>query len=71
MSRRKKAPQSGVRFPAAGVAAVAAALLLVLALGYWSSSLRSKVIFDGESAFGRVWVVERADGLRSLYTGDG
>ena len=72
MPRLKEAPQSGIRFPAAGVAAVVvAALLLVLALGYWSSSLRSKVIFDGQSAFGRVWVMERADGLRSLYTGEG
>ncbi len=48
-----------------------AALCLVLALGYWVSSVRSRVVFEGESDFGRVWVVERADGLRSLNMGDG
>ncbi|MBA4158279.1 MAG: fused MFS/spermidine synthase [Gemmatimonadetes bacterium] len=67
----KQAPHSTARSSAARVAAVVAALCLVLALGYWISSVRSTVVFEGESEFGRVWVVERADGLRSLYMGDG
>jgi spermidine synthase len=55
----------------AGVA-VLLTLSLVLALGYRAGSARDgNVVFEGESSFGRVWVVERADGLRSLYMGEG
>jgi spermidine synthase len=53
------------------LAAVLAVLVLVVVLGYWTVSQRSRIIFDGESTFGRVWVVERADGLRALYMGAG
>jgi spermidine synthase len=51
--------------------AALAALCLLLA-AYWAwSALGSRVIFEGESAFGRVRVVERADGLRELRIGPG
>ena len=40
-------------------------------LGYRALLPGTKVVFEGESAFGRVQVVERRDGLRSLYTGAG
>jgi spermidine synthase len=43
----------------------------VLALGNWVGSHRTHVIFEGDSDFGHIRVVERADGLRSLYTGAG
>jgi spermidine synthase len=46
-------------------------LILALALAYWGWSLRSRVLFEEESEFGRVRVTERADGLRTLYTGEG
>jgi spermidine synthase len=49
-----------------------AALLLIVGAGFLAArSSSSAVIFDVESEFGRVRVVERVDGLRSLYTGDG
>lgn len=32
---------------------------------------RSVVVFEGESSFGRVRVMERSDGLRALYMGEG
>ncbi|HEV2130041.1 MAG TPA: fused MFS/spermidine synthase [Longimicrobiaceae bacterium] len=67
----KQAPHISPRSSAARVAAVAVALCLVLALAYWASALRSRVVYQGESDFGRVWVTERADGLRSLYMGEG
>jgi spermidine synthase len=55
---------------ASGLAALVAVLILAVALAYWGWSLRSRVVFDGESQFGRVRVTERADGLRTLYTGE-
>jgi spermidine synthase len=49
-----------------------AALLLLLGIGYLATrSPSASVVFQTESEFGRVRVVERADGLRSLYTGEG
>jgi spermidine synthase len=42
---------------------------VVLGVAYLAQAGRSRVIFDGESEFGRVRVVERGDGLRSLHTG--
>ena len=51
--------------------AALAALGLFLVLGYWAWPSGERVVFEGESAFGRVRVVERTDGLRSLYTGAG
>jgi spermidine synthase len=54
------------------VVAVLVALCVVLVLAYRLALLGSAaVVFEGESDFGRVRVVEHADGLRSLYTGDG
>lgn len=44
---------------------------MALAGAYALTTLRSRVIFDGESEFGRVRVVERWDGLRTLYMGAG
>lgn len=51
--------------------ATLAALGLLLALGLWLWGRRTEVVFEGESISGRVRVVERADGLRSLYMGEG
>jgi spermidine synthase len=51
--------------------AVVALLCGALLLGYAIASSRPNVVFDGESSFGRVRVLERSDGLRSLHTGDG
>jgi spermidine synthase len=66
------APRPSLQPRAGRVLAFAVALCLLLALGYWITSRRAPVvIFDAESEFGRVWVVERGDGLRSLYMGDG
>ncbi|HEX2187344.1 MAG TPA: fused MFS/spermidine synthase [Longimicrobiaceae bacterium] len=64
-------PLSGPRPRTLGTAAILAALCVVLVLGALASRPRTRVVFEGESAFGRVRVVERADGLRSLYTGAG
>jgi spermidine synthase len=50
---------------------VAALLGGALLLGYAVVSARPRVVFEGESPFGRVRVQERSDGLRALYTGDG
>jgi spermidine synthase len=63
---------SGQRNGAARAAAFAAVLCLALLLGYglWTRQ-GSRVVFRGDSAFGQVRVVERADGLRSLYVGAG
>jgi spermidine synthase len=63
-------PAPGRRRAAAALAALAA-LGLVLALGYRASRPRTEVVFEGESPFGGVRVVEDANGLRSLYTGEG
>lgn len=41
------------------------------ALAWALLSARTTVVFEGESEFGAVRVVERADGLRTLYMGDG
>lgn len=64
-------PPNRALFPLRILAALAA-LCAVLAVGYGivSSGTRS-VLVDVSSEFGRVRVVERGDGLRSLYTGDG
>jgi spermidine synthase len=59
------------RLRCAWIALAAVALCLALAVLYRASQPGEKIVFDGESAFGRVRVAERADGLRSLYTGDG
>jgi spermidine synthase len=47
------------------------AVCLLAALGYVLLSQRSRVIFESDSDFDRVRVVERSDGLRSLITGAG
>jgi spermidine synthase len=51
-----------------------AVALLIVGAG-WAllalDSLRTRVLFEGESIFGPVRVVERGDGLRSLYMGAG
>jgi spermidine synthase len=49
--------------------AALAAFLLTLLLAACSGG--TTTVFEGESEFGRVRVVERADGLRTLYTGPG
>lgn len=68
----RHAPQFQIRSTGGRVSAVAAALCLALLLAYWVWSRHgSRVIFDDESAFGRVRVVEDASGLRSLYMGAG
>lgn len=49
-----------------------ATVCLLLALGLWAASRGgSDIVFQTESAFGRIRVAEDADGLRSLYTGSG
>jgi spermidine synthase len=52
------------------LAALAAILLIGLAVWLVAGS-RSGVIFDAASEYGRVRVVEHADGLRTLHTGAG
>jgi spermidine synthase len=52
-------------------AVIAAALLLIVAALWWVAGGSSRVLYDGSSDFGRIRVVERWDGLRSLYTGAG
>jgi spermidine synthase len=53
-------------------AAFALVALCVAALLYLLiDSQRAATVFESESDFGRVRVVERSDGLRSLYTGEG
>jgi spermidine synthase len=47
------------------------ALALLAALGYGVFTARPQPVFDRVGDFGRVWVTERGDGLRSLYIGDG
>jgi spermidine synthase len=64
-------PRSSLRPGARAAAAALAALCLALVVVCRASQPGEKIVFEGESAFGRVRVVERADGLRSLYTGDG
>lgn len=64
-------PPSRPGYTVRRVAVALAALCLLLVLGYRALQHRTEVVFEGESAFGRVRVVERADGLRSLYTGEG
>ena len=44
---------------------------IIAAVVYAVASQRTHTVFEGESGFGRVRVTERADGLRSLYTGEG
>jgi spermidine synthase len=51
--------------------AAALTVLLLLVLAYAALVVRTRVLFEGESQFGRVRVTERADGLRSLYIGAG
>ena len=68
----RHAPQIRTQSTAGRVPAVAATLCLALLFAYWVWSRHgSRVIFDDESAFGRVRVVENATGLRSLYMGAG
>ena len=68
----RHAPQFRIRSTAGRVSAIAAALCLALLLAYWVWSRHgSRVIFDDESAFGRIRVAEDASGLRSLYMGAG
>jgi spermidine synthase len=58
--------------PSPAALAVLAALTAVLALSYMRGMLApSRVVFEAESAFGRIRVVEARDGMRSLYTGEG
>ena len=60
---------------ARGPAAIALAILILAALAaviaFALLSQRTRTVFEADSEFGRVRVTERADGLRSLYTGDG
>ncbi len=63
--------RSRLRLDRQQVAVGLVALCVVLVVGYWVSKLGTKIVFEGESAFGRVRVVERTDGLRSLFTGAG
>ena len=65
------APRFRLRPGPRAAAAAAVALCLALVLVYRASQPGDRLVFDGESSFGRVRVVERADGLRSLYTGEG
>jgi spermidine synthase len=53
-----------------GPAAPVVLAVLVLLMVYLATA-RGTTIFEGESAFGRIRVTERSDGLRALYTGDG
>jgi spermidine synthase len=67
-----KRPEQEPRRRGPGAAtALAATAFLTLALGYALVTQRSATIFEAESPFGRVRVVEGPDGLRSLYVGDG
>lgn len=50
---------------------IAIAVAAVGALAWALATQRSHTVFDAESPFGRVRVVERGDGLRTLYTGAG
>jgi spermidine synthase len=50
--------------------AVALLGALVLLAWLWTQG-RQVVVFEGESAYGRVRVMERSDGLRALYMGEG
>ncbi|MBR9991234.1 MAG: fused MFS/spermidine synthase [Gemmatimonadetes bacterium] len=52
-----------------GLIAAAACLIAVLFLVVHQHRVRA--LFESDSEFGRVRVVERGDGLRSLYTGEG
>lgn len=63
--------RSGSYLRSLRVVAAFAALCLALVLGLQVLLPGAQVVFEAESAFGRVRVVERKDGLRSLYTGAG
>jgi len=67
----RSAPAGRPRTRRIRAAAPTAAVLLLVALAYASISRAPRTLFETDSAFGRVRVVERHDGLRSLYIGGG
>ncbi|HEX2167392.1 MAG TPA: fused MFS/spermidine synthase, partial [Longimicrobiales bacterium] len=44
---------------------------LIAAIGWWITTHRTRVVFESDSDFARVQVLERNDGLRMLVTGEG
>jgi spermidine synthase len=64
-------PASRRRLPGRRVAAAFAALILIALVAWLVTSVAGRTVFRGESTFGAVRVVERWDGVRTLYIGAG